>query len=227
MRISYKLPLIGIILVLGLTIVFILGVHGYIDNSFNQSPTAQKYVLIIFVIEVIYVFISPRNREIVVNFDGIYVPNVLLPPFRVKRFKWRDIKRIKIKTGHADDGDIKVATLYTNDDSAKIDSRLCLPNFYFIMTNEKFHYLMNVVNAFVSLDRNLRWLFLQIKNNNSIDPAVKRRISKLMEDMIDRGTASRDELMILMELINYEVFDMSIAERRKIYRSSGLFMDTD
>lgn len=219
MRISYKLPLIGIIAILGATLVVLLGVHGYIDESFNQSPGSQTYTLIILAVEVVYFTFTPRNREILVNIDGISIPNILLPPYIIKHLNWKDIKRIETKSIEGEySGSWESATLYTNYDSAKIYGGLCLPNFYFIMNHEVYNSLMVIINDFVYINKNLRWLYRQIKNKHPVDQSVKQRLKESMEDMIDAGLASKDEFAALIESINYEVFGMSIAERRKLYK---------
>ncbi|WP_444956870.1 hypothetical protein [Microbulbifer sp. ZKSA002] len=92
MEISYKIPMGYIKLILLGSFVMVLGSFGYLGDSFNQTRSINVLSLWCFFGSVAYfLMVSPRNRKVIANDAGVYVPSIFLPFTSDASCKWDDI----------------------------------------------------------------------------------------------------------------------------------------
>lgn len=94
MKFDYKIPLSHILLIGILLLLFVLGTYGYMGDSFNQTESMRFFSKFVLAAWLIFCFLSPRGRKIVIDEQGITVPNILLPPYRSITITWKEIQHV-------------------------------------------------------------------------------------------------------------------------------------
>ena len=87
MNFDYRIPRIHKIAFIGICIIFLLGLQG-------ESTVAKVTALGVFASVLIWIALSPRNRQIVIDDKGIEIPGVLLPPYGTVFVAWHDIEDV-------------------------------------------------------------------------------------------------------------------------------------
>jgi len=145
MEIKYRISLGYILFILGLLAIVVLGAHGFIDDSFKQTEGAKMYTSLAFVFGFAYFLVVPKGRKLKVDTSKIVLPNVLLPPFKSKVIKIKDIQRLDER--YTRNGDI-ILTIYTKGDKYKIHSGLCSQkNFEFKFVPDEYHSLFRFIES--------------------------------------------------------------------------------
>jgi hypothetical protein len=143
-EIPYKIPLSHIFLFIGLALIFCLGTHGYIDDSFSQTSEAKAFTTMSLIILIIWIISSPRNKKIVVSSEGIEIPSVLFPPFKANKISWRDL--YKTETRSHRNGAFTLV-FQSKKGVFKVSSWLCLKDFEFTMYPDSFNELEATVDV--------------------------------------------------------------------------------
>src|SRR5690554_2311712 len=126
MEFNYKIPVSHILLMTGVLFYITMGAHGHAGDSFNQTEFIKFTANLSFAMWIIFCFLWPRNKKIVLNDQGILVPNVLLLPYKDRGLRWRDVVDYDIRVNRNYTATIILKTKYGN---YKIHSWLCLNNF--------------------------------------------------------------------------------------------------
>ena len=97
MEIPYKIPKAYIIFLLAIFSLFPLGTLGFLDDSFDQSEFSQWLSILIFLGTAFYFGITPRGMKIKVSEQGIAVPKILFPPYKMLECRWEDVLSYDVK----------------------------------------------------------------------------------------------------------------------------------
>ena len=141
MEISYKIPKAYMFIPLAIGIFYPLGTFGFIDNSFDQSTESRWFSLIAYLSALFYCYITPRDRKIIANEEGISVPRILLPPYTTKFLPWNEIIHFRERTPRG--GNIIV--LKTKNDKIEIKSTLCFSDYEFARSPKAYDQLLDYI----------------------------------------------------------------------------------
>ena len=159
MEISYKIPKSSMFILLGIGIFYPLGTFGFLDDSFNQSPGSKLISVVAYLSVLIYFYITPRNRKIVADEEGISVPKILFPPYKEKYFKWSEIIEFREKTSFGNHAH-KSIILRTNNDKFEIKNILCFSDYEFSRTPKAYDQLYDYIILRVSSQAKGKYLLL-------------------------------------------------------------------
>ncbi|WP_139214080.1 hypothetical protein [Atopomonas hussainii] len=134
-----------VLLFIGFLLIFVLGTHGYIGESFSQSTDAQVFSFLSSVVVGAWLAASPRNKSIVISESGIEIPRILLPPYNTSKICWHDLYAAETKINQ--NGTYAVI-LKSKKQTLKIESWLCLGDFELAMYPDAFYELETAIEVF-------------------------------------------------------------------------------
>lgn len=95
----YRLPIVLRLFMLGMAGVFVLGTHGYIDDSFRTDGINRALALWIFTSLLLLSIFSPLRSKVIVDDRGVTIPSIWIPPFRETHIPYRDMLDVDTQPG--------------------------------------------------------------------------------------------------------------------------------
>ena len=152
-EVAYRIPMSHVLLFIGFLLIFVLGTHGYLGESFSQSTDAQILSLLSSVVVGAWLLATPRNKSIVISENGVEIPRILLPPYNTSKICWHDLYATETKLNQ--NGTYTVI-LKGKKQKLKIESWLCLGDFEFAMYPDAFYELEAAIEDFYHANRGSR-----------------------------------------------------------------------
>jgi hypothetical protein len=146
MSFEYRIPKIHIIFILGLSLGFVLGSQGFLDDSFKQNTFTKSSSLVIFIILLFWIIKSPRARHIVINDEGIDIPSILLPPYDSSFINWNEI--VDAFTRNLRNGNVEMILL-TKTKKFKVKSWLSQGHYEISLYPKNFEKIVNQINQHI------------------------------------------------------------------------------
>ena len=95
----YRFPITLRLFMLALVGFFVLGTHGYLDDSFRTDGLNRALSLWAFGSLLLFSIFSPLRSQVVVDDRGVTIPSIWIPPFRVTHIPYRDILDLGTQAG--------------------------------------------------------------------------------------------------------------------------------
>jgi hypothetical protein len=160
MEIPYKIPKINVLIYLAVGIFILLIEFKYFNDSFNLSSSRIWLSVAIFIGFSVYFYITPKDRKIVADEDGISVPRISFPPYKVEYIKWDEIIEFEEKESFGNRWHKKII-LRTKDNKYEIKNGLCASDYIlWLSCVEPYNELKYFIIARVSNHAKNKYLFL-------------------------------------------------------------------
>ena len=146
-------------IILGVGIFFPLGTFGFLGDSFSQSLESRWLSIVTYLGALIYFYITPRNRKIIANEEGISIPKMSFPPYTTKYFTWGEIVDFREKISFGNRA-YRSIVLRTKNDKIEIKNTLCYSDYEFSRRPQAYNQLYDYIILRVPNQAKGRYLLL-------------------------------------------------------------------